>query len=467
MQPPIAPVGLDYIASAAQAAGIKVEILDLCLAEDPSAALKQYFASHQPRLIGISFRNVDDCFWPSGQWFVPKLTDLVNAIRNLTDAKIFLGGVGFSIAPGRILAQTGADFGVHGDGEQATIALYQQIQGKQDLSKVPGLLFKTDGQWRHNQPAWPEPLSVPTARSFIDNRTYFQRGGQIGLETKRGCARPCIYCADPLAKGNTFRLRNPREIADEAEQLLAQDVDCLHICDGEFNLPRSHALAVCQEFVRRRLGDRLRWYTYMSVTPFDSELAALMRKAGCVGIDFTGDAACPSMLKEYCQPHIPADLASAVDLCRENNITVMVDLLLGGPGETPKTVAESINFMKQIAPDAVGAPLGLRIYENTPAARIIRSQGPLETNPSLRRKYSGDVDFLRPTFYISSVLGEQPGRLVRDMIGDDPRFFAPEDEDVTDSDHNYNDNTPLVNAIAGGARGAFWHILLQLRTSNK
>jgi hypothetical protein len=31
------------------------------------------------------------------------------------------------------------------------------------------------------------------------------------------------------------------------------------------------------------------------------------------------------------------------------------------------------------------------------------------------------------------------------------------------TDHNYNDNTELVEAIKKGARGAYWHILRQLR----
>ena len=38
-------------------------------------------------------------------------------------------------------------------------------------------------------------------------------------------------------------------------------------------------------------------------------------------------------------------------------------------------------------------------------------------------------------------------------------------DDSAPTDHNYNDNTQLVNAIANGARGAYWHILRQIRDS--
>jgi radical SAM superfamily enzyme YgiQ (UPF0313 family) len=243
----------------------------------------------------------------------------------------------------------------------------------------------------------------------------------------------------------------------------------LHLCDSEFNIPYNHAYSVCEEFNRRGLGKRLRWFTYMAVTPFDAELAKAMSKAGCIGIDFTGDSASPSMLKTYGQLHHKEDLASAVKLCRANNIKVMIDLLLGGPGETPETVTETINFIKQINPDCAGAPLGVRIYPDTEMACIVQAEGPLEINPNIRRKYTGPVDFFQPTFYISQALGPKPANLVRDLIAGDKRFFEPmpdiPQEGRLSTDHNYNDNTELVEAIKNGARGAYWDILRQIRGS--
>jgi hypothetical protein len=73
MVPPIGPVRLDYIGATARRAGIEVKLVDLCLAEDPDATIHQQFLQYQPELVGLSFRNVDDCFWPSGQSFLPEL----------------------------------------------------------------------------------------------------------------------------------------------------------------------------------------------------------------------------------------------------------------------------------------------------------------------------------------------------------------------------------------------------------
>ncbi len=466
MRPPIAPIGLEYVAGAAQQQGIEVDVLDLGLCETPHAVLEAHFAQHDPTLIGLSFRNVDDCFWPSAQWFVPELADLVQRLRRLSDAPIVLGGVGFSIFAQRIVEHTGADFGIHGDGEDATTALYRQLQGGRAFEQVDGLLWRRGGRLICNRPAWPNELSLSAQRHTVDNATYFRRGGQCGFETKRGCDRRCLYCADPLSKGHTPRLRSPAEVADEVESLLAQGVNVLHTCDAEFNIPGHHALAICEEFIRRRLGERVRWYAYLAVTPFDRELAGAMQRAGCVGINFTGDAASTPMLEMYRQPHRADDLQRVVRLCRDHGIKVMIDLLLGGPGETPQTAATTIEFIKRIDPDCAGASLGIRIYPGTAMVEAVQSEGPLESNPAIRRKYEGPYDFFKPTFYIARGLGPEPAGLVKDLIAGDPRFFEPtaETPEADATDHNYSDNSELTEAIANGARGAYWDILHQLRS---
>ena len=465
MFPPIGPIGLEYVAESARNQGIDVEVLDLCLCDDPQKALSDYFAGRSPQLVGLSFRNVDDCFWPSAQWFVPDLAAIVERLRSLTDAPIVIGGVGFSIYAREIVAHTGADFGVHGDGEQAVVSLYRQLQQGGTFEGIDGLIWRRNGGVFGNRPAWPATVSVPARRRMVDNATYFTRGGQCGFETRRGCNRNCLYCADPLSKGSCLRLRDPAEVADEVESLLAQGIDVLHTCDAEFNIPRSQAMAVCEEFIRRSLGDKVRWYTYLAVKPFDAEMAVSMKKAGCVGINFTGDSADSEMLRTYRQTHSREDLERVVRLCRSNGIKAMIDLMLGGPGETPQTLATTIDFIKKIDPDCAGTSLGIHIYPGTDLVQTILDEGPLEQNPAILRKYSGDIDFFKPTFYISKALGENPARLVKDLIAGDERFFEPMEETpgANATDHNYNDNTALVEAIAQGARGAYWDILHRLR----
>ena len=101
-------------------------------------------------------------------------------------------------------------------------------------------------------------------------------------------------------------------------------------------------------------------------------------------------------------------------------------------------------------------------------ASMVAAEGPIEANLSVRRHYGGTVYLLQPTFYISSALGDQPSGLACDLIGGDQRFFPPaeeagEDQAVGAGDHNSSENQVLVDAIATGARRAYWDILRRLQ----
>lgn len=468
MRPAVAPIGLDYIASAAQRAGIPVEVADLCLEGDARAALAERLSRGRPRAVGVTFRNVDDCFWPGRASFVGELAATVREIRALTDAPIVLGGVGFSTMPLEIYDRSGADFGIHGDGERALLDLLRELEGARRFERVPGLIWRSGEAVRRNPPSWEEPILLESSRDAVRNRDYFALGGQGAVETKRGCPGRCTYCADPLAKGPRSRLRPPHAVADEVEALLAQGVDVLHLADSEFNIPPEHARAVCEELCRRRLGGRARWYAYLAVAPFGEEFAALLARAGCVGINFGADSASDRMLEGYGRTYRRDDIAHAIRAARASGIAVMVDLLLGGPGETPETLRETIAFLKAADPDCVGAALGVRVYPGTELARRLFGAGRSARPEGIRGAEGTPLDLVRPTFYVSPALGERPAALVRDAIGGDPRFFPPPDEaragepEADSSSHNYAANARLEEAIRRGARGAYWDILRRL-----
>jgi len=155
MIPTIGPIGLDYVAASLEKAGIDFEIVDLGLADEPEKVIKDYFPNREPELVGLSFRNADDCFWPSADWFVPGLKNAVDTIRTVTDAPIVIGGVGFSIFPTPIVEYTGADFGITGDGEDAITELYHQLKAAKKFQDVPGLVWRENNTIKNNPPAWP------------------------------------------------------------------------------------------------------------------------------------------------------------------------------------------------------------------------------------------------------------------------------------------------------------------------
>ncbi|MEW6770802.1 MAG: radical SAM protein [Bacillota bacterium] len=452
IKPPIAPIGLEYVAEALHVAGHQVEILDLCWAEDWEAAIDRFFGESSFDLVGLTLRNTDDCAFTSRQSFIGEFAAMVHAVRKRTEALIVVGGVGFSVMPERVLEVCEADVGVWGDGEFVLAELASRIERKQEWLDLPGLIRRHDGRWCRN-PASTPPLNTlpPMSRNWVDNRRYFREGGQAGVETKRGCPYHCIYCADPMAKGRTIRPRPPKAVVDELERLLDKGVDHIHTCDSEFNSLEAHAFEVCQEIIRRNLGDRLRWYAYCSPVPFSLELAELMRRAGCVGINFGADHGDAGMLKRLKRNFTPDDITNATQSCKTAGIAVMLDLLLGAPGETRESLIHTIEFMKRIQPERVGVAVGVRVYPGTTLADQV-------TQEELREGVVGGGDPLTPVFFIEPNVASFAFELLDELIGDDRRFFFF-DPSRPDRNYNYNANERLADAIRKGYRGAYWDIL--------
>jgi hypothetical protein len=99
IQPPIAPIGLEYVAEALNGAGHGVEILDLCWANDVDGAIASFFDGARFDLLGVTLRNTDDSAFTSRESFIGPLAAVVSTLRKQTDGLIVLGGVGFSIMP--------------------------------------------------------------------------------------------------------------------------------------------------------------------------------------------------------------------------------------------------------------------------------------------------------------------------------------------------------------------------------
>jgi tryptophan 2-C-methyltransferase len=452
MQPPVAPIALDYIAEALHAAGHIVQLLDLCWEEAPKSAIERFLKNSSFGLVGMTLRNTDDCVLTSRQSFLPGFVEIVKAVRDNSDAPIVLGGVGFSVMPEHILALSNADFGIWGDGEFVLPELAERLENKKSHADLPNLIWRENGKWRRDPPSWRSPADLPAmSRRWVDNPRYFRCGGQAGFEAKRGCSGRCIYCADPVAKGNCVRLRPPSAVVDEIERLIAQGIDVLHTCDGEFNIPERHALEICREITGRGLGDKLQWYAYCAPAPFSPELAKAMRDAGCVGIDFGADNGSAAMLQRLGREFSPADILNAAQWAKEQGITVMLDLLLGGPGESRGSIEDTVALVKRADPARAGVSLGVRVYPFTELAAQVASK-------ELAGGLTGGKDPFEPLFFVEPQVAPFVFDWLNTLIGNDKRFLFY-DPSRPKQNYNYNANDRLVEAIQKGYRGAYWDIL--------
>lgn len=489
IKPVVVPLALDYIGGALKKRGYRVDLLDLAFtplevkfpsgqtkgaavtSEDGSLTgftdnfkgeIDRYFEKNSPEAIGITIRNTDDCAYPSSDFFLPSIKKIVDYIKKKTDSPIILGGCGFSIMPLKILEYLNVDLGIEGEGENSFPLLLEVLRDRTRYHRIPGLIYKTRQGFKHIPQKFLDLDKSLILRDTVDNLRYFKEGGMGALETKRGCDKECIYCADPLSKGRRYRVRPPLDVVREIKALLSQGIDCFHICDSEFNLPYSQAIDVLREITRKGLGDKIGWYTYANPLAFTEKLADLMKKAGCKGIDFGADSGNNQILRNLGKNFNKKELIRTAKICHKHKIIFMYDLLLGGPGENKETLKETIDLMKEINPSKVGLAIGIRIYKGSYLSKIVEKEGVTKDNKNLYGKIDGNEDFFEPIFYISNEIGDEITSYVKELVGKDERFLFSFDNDK-ERNYNYNQNILLIDAIKKGYRGAFWDILRRIQ----
>ena len=491
IKPPVTPIGLDYIGSTLIKHNFDVELLDLNFSKNIKKDIKKELDNNSFLTIGLSIRNTDDCYFLSQDNFLPQIKEIVKLIKKYSDSPIVTGGGGFSVMPLEITEYLNADFGIIGDGEIALLKLLKNIKNNKKYpykaEGIKGLIYKEIDKNRRvtNTKNFTSAKSKEKITSYykiinpeynlinkyplpdrdlVDNKRYFVEGGMGSIETKRGCNRRCIYCADPLIKGHKIRVRPVNTVIKELKNLIKKDINYIHFCDSEFNIPLDYTTDLLKQIINTKLGDKIKWYSYMSPIPFNENFAKLLKKAGCEGINFGVDSANPKILRNLRREHAKDNLTNIAKICLKYKIKYMFDLLLGGPGEDKNSIKYTIEFIKKLNPTCVGISYGIRVYPGTDLANIIRKELFLNNSFKNNKNLYGNLDdnnFFEPIFYISQKIGKDIVEYTNNLVGKDKRFFIGATE-KSKKNYNYNKNLRLQEAIKKGYRGAFWDILQKI-----
>jgi radical SAM superfamily enzyme YgiQ (UPF0313 family) len=362
----------------------------------------------QPDIIGISVRNIDDQVSLHPRFLLEPVKQVVSTCRQNSEAKIVLGGAGYSMFPEHVLAYLGADMGIQGEGEHAFVTLLNKIKKGEDLSTVPGL---------HH--AAGRIANAPDVNPTLDRFLFPEPGRHLAsltpasdeivwlpFQTRRGCPLNCSYCSTALIEGSRTRKRSAKPVIEALSQYAASGFDHFFFVDNTFNLPQGYAIDLCDRMIDASLG--ISWRCILYPGTVNEELVEKMAKAGCVEVSLGMESGSDTILKKMNKRFLKEDVRHASDLLKKYGIHRMGFLLLGGPGETRQTVMESLQFVDSLELDMVKVTIGIRIYPDTDLARYARQIG----------KLSADDNLLSPRFYIEDTLETWLRKTLQDWMKD-------------------------------------------------
>lgn len=350
----VIPIGLLYVMAACPERHETV-FWDLCFEDEPLDALGRQLDAYQPDLVAVGMRNIQNMDYTGIDANMKFYRSMMRTIREHSARPVVLGGGGFSVMPGEIMKDLGADYGIAGEAERALPRLLDELERSEpDLTKVESLYYREGDRIRMNGRMGEflvmDDLASPD-RSLVDDR-YYTDFGTESIQTKRGCPLKCDYCTYPRIEGARGRVREPGRAADEFMEVAARrpDVDHIFIVDSVFNLPIRHAKEFCRQLIAR--NNATPWTSYINPTAFDEELAQLMADAGAAGMEIGSDSGCDEVLKTLRKGFNVDKIRKVSRLCKPVGLKDCHSFILGTTGETMDHVERTLDFIEELDPFA-------------------------------------------------------------------------------------------------------------------
>ena len=357
-------LGLEYISALLEAKGFQTELaFDPQLFNDPFIrirALSSLFnyqnqllrkiRDFNPSLIGFSVISADY------HWAI----NFARKIKTFSSAHITFGGIHPTSVPELVIQQDCVDSVVVGEGEYPFLDLAESIRSGQIDFTISNVWFKHGVETIRN-PVRPliqdlDALPFPNKDLYYKTIPSYRHG--YTLITRRGCINSCSFCHNSLldkiysGQPKGIRLRSVENVLDEL--IFAKkkyNFKLLRINDEIFTYNKEWLRAFSERYSREI---NVPLYCFATSGTIDAEVIQYLKTAKCYQICMGVQSPNMQIRKTVFNRHESnKSIIKAIKLCREYNIRLVVDNIIGFPHETENDLLEMVKFYNQHRPHRI------------------------------------------------------------------------------------------------------------------
>lgn len=331
----VVPIGLYYIGAVLKENQYDVEILNWHNINKTSHKIEETFREKKPDVIGFSIVHAN-------RWGGIDIARI--AKRILPEVKIVFGGIGTTFLWEHLLTHSREiDFAVLGEGEYTFLNLIQCIEKEnyEDIKKIKGIAFRDEQKIIKTADA--ELIQDLDRLPMPSEYFEFQH-----LVSSRGCPANCTFCGSPRFWGRKVRFHSTEYFVKQMEQLYQKGINFFYVSDDTFTIRKDWVIQICKKIIEKKL--KITWVAISRVNYVDEEILYWMRKAGCIQISY-GVESGSEKIREVLNKKIKTDeIRRTFALTAKYGILARAYFIYGSPGESWKTIQETIDLIHEIKP---------------------------------------------------------------------------------------------------------------------
>ena len=307
----------------------------------------------------------------------------------LCDTKVCLVGTHVSACVHEILPhEKYIDFIARHEYDYTLKELVEKLGDQSQYGTIAGISWVKDGIVVDNTDrAFIEnldelPFVSEVYKKYLDIENYFYAHVNfptISIFSSRGCPSRCFYCMySQVMFGKNYRRRSAKNLFEECAYISREfpQVKEILIDDDNFAVDQENVKDFCRLMIEKRV--RLKWTVQVRVN-LELETMVLMRKAGCKLLVAGFESGNQSIL-ENMKKGITIEQSLLFDEnARKARIKIHGCFMVGNPGETKKTMKETLDFSMKLHLDTVQF-FPLMVYPGTEAYAWAKSNKHMDTD---------------------------------------------------------------------------------------
>ena len=344
-------LSLVYLAGYVRSLGHKVEIIDASFERLTREQLVKRIADSQADIAGITAMTPE----------IPKARVIFKSIKSINPGILtILGGPHASARPKETLEEIPElDFAVAGEGEKPFEQLLQRIEIQNyNYINIKGLAFRSGREviYNGNQDCYLDLKTIPQpAVDLYYTKDWFKnrKNSEYRIFASRGCPFRCAYCMRVL--GNSVRWRSTDDIIEEwIKAVRYYGAKTVFFHDEIFLYDNANTNAILDSIIISGIQKEARFIAMTHVNLVNEEILRKAKEANCYKICIGVESGNNEILKRIHRNYTIDEADEAVQKIKKFNIRPFVFYILGHPGETHKTVRDTIRSAVKINPFEMG-----------------------------------------------------------------------------------------------------------------